>query len=123
LPCGCISLNIKRSTQLRAQAKVPESILFETKGDIALAQIDIALTDGVHFGMVLADAGYGSSAEFRAGPETKRAPLGITVMPLEKTGGWLNSVQSTVPKTGVAGCELPFIKIGRQSTRHHRLPC
>jgi SRSO17 transposase len=58
--------------------------LFETKGDIVLAQIDIALTDGVHFGMVLADAGYGSSAEFRAGPETKTAPLGITVMPLEK---------------------------------------
>jgi SRSO17 transposase len=52
----------------RAQAKVPESILFETKGDIALAQIDIALADRVRFGMVLADAGYGNSTDFRAGP-------------------------------------------------------
>jgi SRSO17 transposase len=51
----------------RAAAKVPESITFEAKGDIALAQIDAALADGVRFGMVLADAGYGSSAGFRAG--------------------------------------------------------
>lgn len=42
----------------RAAAKVPESITFETKGEIALAQIDAALADGVRFGMVLADAGY-----------------------------------------------------------------
>jgi SRSO17 transposase len=51
----------------RAAAKVPESITFEPKGDIALAQIDAALADGVRFGIVLADAGYGGSASFRAG--------------------------------------------------------
>jgi SRSO17 transposase len=57
----------------RAAAKVPESSTFETKGDIALAQIDAALADGVRFGMVLADAGYGSSASFRAGLTQRRS--------------------------------------------------
>ena len=36
---------------------MPESITFEPEGDIALAQIDAALTDGVRFGVVLAGAG------------------------------------------------------------------
>jgi SRSO17 transposase len=48
----------------REEAKVPESISFETKDDIALAQIDIALANGGRFGTVLADASYGSSADF-----------------------------------------------------------
>jgi SRSO17 transposase len=43
----------------RVQAKVPESISFETKGDIALPQIDIALVNSMRFGTVLADTGYG----------------------------------------------------------------
>jgi SRSO17 transposase len=51
----------------RAQAKVRESISFETKGDIGLAQIDIAWVNSVRFGTVLADTGYGRSADFRAG--------------------------------------------------------
>jgi SRSO17 transposase len=46
----------------RAAARVHESIPFAPKGDIALAPIDAALADGVCVGMVLADAGYGSSA-------------------------------------------------------------
>jgi SRSO17 transposase len=69
---------------LRVQAKVPESISFETKGDIALAQIDIALADGVHFGMVLADAGYGSSAEFRAGLTQRGLRWAVGVQPTQK---------------------------------------
>ena len=51
----------------RAEAKVPESNSFEAKGDIALTQVDAILAHGVRFGMVLADAAYGSSADFRAG--------------------------------------------------------
>jgi SRSO17 transposase len=68
----------------RAQAKVPESISFETKGDIALAQIDIALADGVRFGMVLADAGYGSSADFRAGLTQRGLRWAVGVQPTQK---------------------------------------
>jgi len=51
----------------RARAKVPEAITFRTKGEIALAEVDRGLAAGVRFGLVLADAGYGRSADFRAG--------------------------------------------------------
>ena len=68
----------------RAAAKVPESITFETKGEIALAQIDAALADGVRFGMVLADAGYGSSAGFRAGLTRRGLLWAVGVQPTQK---------------------------------------
>jgi SRSO17 transposase len=68
----------------RAQAKVPESISFETKGDIALAQIDIALAEGVRFDTVLADAGYGSSAAFRAGLTQRGLRWAVGVQPTQK---------------------------------------
>lgn len=68
----------------RAAARVPESLGFETKGDIALAQIDAALADGVRFGMVLADAGYGSSAAFRAGLTQRGLQWAVGVQPTQK---------------------------------------
>lgn len=68
----------------RAAAKVPESIIFETKGDIALAQIDAALADGVRFGIVLADAGYGSSAAFRASLTQRNLLWAVGVLPTQK---------------------------------------
>ncbi len=67
-----------------AEAKVPESIAFETKGDIALAQIDIALADGMRFGTVLADAGYGSSADFRAGLTQRGLRWAVGIQPTQK---------------------------------------
>jgi SRSO17 transposase len=68
----------------RAAARVPESITFEPKGDIALAQIDAALADGVRFGMVLADAGYGSSAGFRTGLTQRGLRWAVGVQPTQK---------------------------------------
>ncbi|MBK4739171.1 IS701 family transposase [Noviherbaspirillum pedocola] len=68
----------------RAAAKVPESLAFATKGEIALAQIDAALADGVRFGMVLADAGFGSSAAFRAGLTQRGLRWAVGVQPTQK---------------------------------------
>ncbi len=51
----------------RGQAHVPEEVEFRTKPQIALAQIEAAMKDGVAGGVVLADAGYGSDGAFRAG--------------------------------------------------------
>lgn len=68
----------------RAAAKVPESVAFATKGNIALAQIDAALADGVRFGAVLADAGYGSSADFRAGLTQRGLLWAVGVLPTQK---------------------------------------
>lgn len=58
----------------RRRAKVPEDIVFRAKPDIALDQIRAAMAQGVARGVVLADAGYGSAAEFRKA----LADLGLT---------------------------------------------
>jgi SRSO17 transposase len=67
----------------RAQAKVPESIVFEPKGNIALALIDTAIADGVRFGIVLADAGFGSSAAFRAALTERGLLWAVGVLPAQ----------------------------------------
>jgi SRSO17 transposase len=67
----------------RAQAKVPESITFEPKGNIALALIDAAIADGVRFGIVLADAGFGSSAAFRAALTERGLLWAVGVLPAQ----------------------------------------
>jgi SRSO17 transposase len=50
----------------RKKTGVPEDIVFRTKWQIALAEIDRVHAAGVRFGDVLADAGYGNTIEFRA---------------------------------------------------------
>jgi SRSO17 transposase len=51
-----------------ARAGVPEAeVVSRSKGEIALAELDRLQAAGVRFGIVLADAGYGASAEFRRG--------------------------------------------------------
>ena len=51
----------------RQEADVPERVEFQTKPQIALAQIRQAVADGVPHGVVLADKVYGPSHEFREG--------------------------------------------------------
>ena len=48
----------------RKKAGVPDEVRFKKKPEIALAQIAAALAAGVGKGVVLADAAYGTSAEF-----------------------------------------------------------
>jgi SRSO17 transposase len=51
-----------------ARAGIPEAeVVSRSKGEIALAELDRLLASCVRFGTVLADAGYGASAEFRHG--------------------------------------------------------
>lgn len=51
----------------RGKAGVPDDVAFQTKPQIALAQIRTALDAGVAPAMVLADAGYGVDTSFRDG--------------------------------------------------------
>jgi SRSO17 transposase len=70
---GCIGLSLYLSEEWasdsprRNKVGVPEAIQFRRKWEIALAQIDEALAWGVRRHVVLADAGYGDSMEFRDG--------------------------------------------------------
>jgi SRSO17 transposase len=68
----------------RAKAKVPESLTFEAKGNIApLALIDAAIGDGVRFGVVPVDAGFGSSAAFRAALTERGLLWAVGVLPAQ----------------------------------------
>src|SRR5271155_3481866 len=51
----------------RRKAHVPDGVKFQTKPQIALAQIKAALAAGVPPGVVLADPAYGTDSGFRAG--------------------------------------------------------
>jgi SRSO17 transposase len=50
----------------RREARIPDGIEFRTKLQMAVDMIRRAVADGIPLGVMLADAGYGSSAEFRA---------------------------------------------------------
>ena len=49
----------------RAQAGVPDEIVFQTKPQIALEQLHTARAGGIEAEVVLADAGYGTDTDFR----------------------------------------------------------
>jgi SRSO17 transposase len=49
----------------RQRAKIPQTITFQTKPEIALAQIKAARTAGLPQGVVLMDAGYGNDTRLR----------------------------------------------------------
>jgi SRSO17 transposase len=55
-----------QDAERRQRAGIPETVVFQTKPQIAIAQIKQALQDGVPQGVVLADAGYGNDGAFRA---------------------------------------------------------
>jgi SRSO17 transposase len=63
----------------RAEAGIPESVVFRTKWQLALDLIDEAHAWGLPDRVVLADAGYGDATEFREGLEARRLPYVVGV--------------------------------------------
>lgn len=53
-------------SERRLEAKVPKTLKFRTKPEIALDIIDRALADGIPVAPVVVDAGYGDNGPFRA---------------------------------------------------------
>ena len=51
----------------RREARIPDDVVFKTKPELALGMLTRAHQDGLPLGVVLADAGYGSSSDFRLG--------------------------------------------------------
>lgn len=71
-----------------ARAGVPEAeIAARSKGEIALAELDRVLAAGVRFGIVLADAGYGASAEFRHGLDARQQRWAVGIPRNQKVYG------------------------------------
>ncbi len=69
---GCIAMRLYlpqewvEDTVRRKAAGIPADVVFQTKWEIAIEQIEAALKAGVRRHVVLADAGYGDAGEFRA---------------------------------------------------------
>lgn len=79
-----------------ARAGVPEAEVVErSKGEIALVEIDRVLAAGVRFGIALADAGYGASAEFRRGLDARRLAWAVGIPRNQKVYG--TGVQLVAP--------------------------
>ena len=84
----------------RNKAKVPETIVFQTKPEIALEQIKAARAAGLPQGVVLMDAGYGNDTALRTeitalgldyvagiGPNTSVWPSGAGPLPPQRRRG------------------------------------
>ena len=96
----------------RARAGVPEPIGFETKPEIALAQIRQAREAGAPQGMVLGDAGYGVETAFRAA----LAEAGLTcVLGVQSSASLWPPGEAPLPPP-------PYGGRGRPPTRVRRAP-
>ena len=88
-----------------ARAGVPEmEVIARGKGDIALAELDRVVAAGVRFGIVLADAGYGASAEFRHGLDARQHRWAVGILRNQKVYG--TGVQLVAP-VGRKRCPAP----------------
>lgn len=64
----------------RREARIPDEVVFKTKPELALEMLAGAHQDGLPLGVVLADAGYGSSSEFRLGVHRLGLPYSVGVV-------------------------------------------
>jgi SRSO17 transposase len=65
----------------RREANIPDDIIFQTKPDIALEQIDRMLEAGLPARPVLADAAYGNSGKFRQGLRDRKLEYNVAINP------------------------------------------
>jgi SRSO17 transposase len=65
----------------RRAAGVPPEVEFQTKGMIALAEVDELLDEEVPVAPVVADAGYGASTEFRDALTERGLPYMVGILP------------------------------------------
>ena len=92
--------NWTNDPQRLERASVPaEHRMTRTKPEIALAEIDRVIAAGVHFGCVVADAGYGLSAPFRQGLTARKLtwavgiPRHLKVYPVDVRLIWPKAVR------------------------------
>ena len=96
----------------REKAGVPETQVFATKPEIALAQMRQAVFDGVPRGVVLADAGYGDETAFRDGITALGMVYAVGIRP--GTTVWAPGTAPLPPKAWV-GRGIRPTKLRRES--------
>ena len=105
---GCIAMRLylpdkewASDRKRRTAAGVPQEVQFQTKWQIALQQLDVALAAGVRRHPLLADAGYGEATELRGGLEERglHYVVGVSGVPTIWRPGIAPGVPDA-PKTG-----------------------
>jgi len=79
----------------RAAARVPDALTYRTKNALALEALDRVRAWGVGRRVVLADAGYGTSHDFRAALTARDLPYCVQVAPSVK--GWTTAPGPAAP--------------------------
>jgi len=85
----------------RRQAGIPEEVTFQPKWALALALIDRAMSWDVPQGVVTADAGYGNTADFRAGLAERGLSYAVGIQ--ATTAVWEDPGTLSSPPTGRRG--------------------
>ncbi len=85
----------------RYKAGIPKDVTFQPKWSLALALIDRALAWEVPRGVIVADAGYGSTTEFRTGLAERKL---LFVVGIQNTVAvWVDSGNLVAPPAGRRG--------------------
>jgi SRSO17 transposase len=79
----------------RAEVGIPQEVAYRTKNDLALLGLDRVLAWGVGSRVVLADSGYGNSADFREALRTRGLPYCVQVVATTKA--WTEAPDRAVP--------------------------
>lgn len=94
----------------RKAAEVPDEVKFQTKGAIALAQIDELLDEEIPLAPVVSDAGYGASTGFRDALSKRGLCYAVGILP--DTNLWPPGVEPLTP--------APLKGLGRPPTLSRR---
>jgi SRSO17 transposase len=83
------------NAERRAEVGVPQEVAYCTKNELALRGLDRVLAWGVGPRVVLADSGYGNSADFREALRARDLPYCVQVEPTTKV--WTQAPDPAVP--------------------------
>jgi SRSO17 transposase len=96
----------------REEAGIPEEVVFRTKWQLSLDMIDQVRAWGLPNRIVVADAGYGDTTEFRDELETRQLPYVVGIS--ATTGVWSKPPQAQVPRYQGRGAPATRYAYGKQ---------
>ena len=96
----------------REEAGIPKEVVFKTKWQLSLDMIDQVRAWGLPNRIVVADAGYGDTTEFRDELEARHLPYVVGIS--STTGVWSKPPQAQVPRYQGRGAPATRYAYGKQ---------